>query len=469
MPKGKLVLIDDLPFTATPQLRQRMVNILKDLARTARWPVVLVLTDMADSPGEDSGRTAGRAGVKDLASDLQSEGGTVIHFNPITTANAAKAMTAICEEEGCDLLPATIKSIAELSHGDLRNAVQTLQVVAAHGGRLPGQQGGRQKKLTKKPARGVKAKQEAAEQLEAVQKMTEHMHRDMGLSLYSTLGRVLYNKRSEGPLADDDSGRSPGKKTQKPHQQQKPCWWRASRPIECKVVDAPLTLLAHHQRAPLVDDPDMVVQRSGLDAKVIIAFLHENYPHFIDEEAAEDMALAAEYLSSAAFIDGHRNTTGYTWEAWEDQDWGATSIQQATASSVAARGLMYANLHPAPRRWLPLKGPLSLTASKGQKSNMEHLRGLCHQPLVVHQCPLVWSTAGRYTVDVLPYLRLLTRHWPHMHVRQWLPDKWTYLWQGALQVHPLGVPQPDVGYQCGVGGQDVLGELHGGDEDTIED
>lgn len=49
------------------------------------------------------------------------------------------------------------------------------------------------------------------------------------------------------------------------------------------------------------------------------------------------------------------------------------SIREACGGIVAARGLMWGNAHPAPRRWLPLKGPVWPTVNRALQLNQTEL------------------------------------------------------------------------------------------------
>ena len=54
-------------------------------------------------------------------------------------------------------------------------------------------------------------------------------------------------------------------------------------------------------------------------------------------------------------------------------DMAALTLSDATAASTAARGCCFANQHPAPRRWLPLKAPALFTAQKAAGRNRKQL------------------------------------------------------------------------------------------------
>lgn len=138
----------------------------------------------------------------------------------------------------------------------------------------------------------------------------------------------------------------------------------------------------------------------------VTAFLHANYPSFIEESAVDDMSLAAAYLSDAgkqniqqsyhhshmrclmlmpdganpgyhtppsfvsilllvitcacppspplaAFMAGYRTgARGYQGHWGGEEDTTGASVTAACAGSVATRGLLFANAHPAPRKYV---------------------------------------------------------------------------------------------------------------------
>ncbi len=81
----------------------------------------------------------------------------------------------------------------------------------------------------------------------------------------------------------------------------------------------------------------------------------------------------------------------------------AASLADAAAGSLAARGLAFANAHPAPRRWLPLRRPAAGAAWRGAAANAARLRaaawGRCTHALrsaaVVKELCLAWWRGAR--------------------------------------------------------------------------
>lgn len=62
---------------------------------------------------------------------MDSAGATHISFNAITKLNLEKALKNIAAEVGLQLSAELLTSIADGANGDLRNAVETLQLAAA--------------------------------------------------------------------------------------------------------------------------------------------------------------------------------------------------------------------------------------------------------------------------------------------------------------------------------------------------
>ncbi|GFR40780.1 hypothetical protein Agub_g1394, partial [Astrephomene gubernaculifera] len=130
-------------------------------------------------------------------------------------------------------------------------------------------------------------------------------------------------------------------------------------------LDARVELPRRLQRPPMRYDPEAIILSCGLEATALLSFLHENYLGFVDGEAADavdDVATVAEYLSDSAVLCGQsRAVTAATsyggTSLWLEDSPAAANLAAAVASSVAARGLMYGNTHPAPHRFNPIRAP----------------------------------------------------------------------------------------------------------------
>ena len=68
---------------------------------------------------------------------------------------------------------------------------------------------------------------------------------------------------------------------------------------------------------------------------------------------------------------------------WQSDQYNAQSLQEAAAGSVVARGLCFANTHPAPNRFLPLKKPSVFMVQRAACANQAAL------------LESLWSNTGR--------------------------------------------------------------------------
>ena len=68
--------------------------------------------------------------LQDIQTALEATGVAHINCNPITANNAAKALLRVAEAEQMPLSKEQAQSIAEAASGDLRNAMEMLQLLA---------------------------------------------------------------------------------------------------------------------------------------------------------------------------------------------------------------------------------------------------------------------------------------------------------------------------------------------------
>lgn len=69
--------------------------------------------------------------MQDIAAAIDAAGAAHISFNPITKPNIEKALKSIVGQTGLQLGAEVLTSISEGANGDLRSAVETLQLAAA--------------------------------------------------------------------------------------------------------------------------------------------------------------------------------------------------------------------------------------------------------------------------------------------------------------------------------------------------
>ena len=69
--------------------------------------------------------------LQEIAAAIDAAGAAHISFNPITKPNIEKALKSIVDGTGLQLDAEVLSSISDGANGDLRNAVETLQLAAA--------------------------------------------------------------------------------------------------------------------------------------------------------------------------------------------------------------------------------------------------------------------------------------------------------------------------------------------------
>lgn len=160
--------------------------------------------------------------------------------------------------------------------------------------------------------------------------------RDSGLSLFRALGKFLYNKRVDADVsgqvnADGD-------------------------------VSKDGALREELRRRPMAasQPPEATLARAHLDGPAVTAFLHENVPHFVHDDAIDDVSVTSAYFSDADHI-LRRRTGGARASPAEDQ--GAEPdpgrVGHAAAAAIAARGVLFGVVHPSTRRFQAFRAPVS--------------------------------------------------------------------------------------------------------------
>ncbi|KAL4424733.1 hypothetical protein ABPG77_000076 [Micractinium sp. CCAP 211/92] len=423
-----LVLVDDLPHAAGPEQRRQIADALSDLAAGARFPVVVVATQTSGKTQQEKGLSAAAGTLqglhKELVAVLEAHQAATISFNPLTPTMIAKALRGILERERRALPEADVLAIAEQSQGDLFNAISTLQFICT--GVAPTATAARA--APKSRGRGAKRKADAGTAAASAggaegEPRLGYALRDSTLSLFHALGKLLYNKRLE-------PGSSQAAEQAQQQQQQPP--WASFGQAAAAAPGKPLPLADWAHRRPMEFDPEAVLAASGLEAGSVSAFLHENVLHFIEDSAVEDAAACMEQLSAAdCLASGRRWGTGDAMMG--DEDSPSATLLDALAASTAARGVCFANAHPAPRRWLPLKAPTVFAAAKGAAANRAEL---CQRTSAVWALLGGMSSlepAGRLASELLPFVRTIAARCPNPAPLQLLlPTRWSRFWGGQL-------------------------------------
>jgi len=443
-----MVFIDDLPFTSDPEQRRRLARAVSNLARCARFPVVLFATEASGRSQQERGDKTAPGGLpKELAQALEAISGVAtISFNPITALNTAKVLRNVLKKESqvsgsTFFSEGRIVAIAEQSGGDLRNAINSLQFACT--GVKPVQQ----KRVVKQPAakkqrRGTtgnaKTKKKEARVTEEDVDTVAFMLRDTSLGLFHGLGKLLYNKRlplvpAAGATEEDGSSQAPA-----PTPATSTSTGTAAAALISTADTEVVPCLDWLQRRPMDGfNPDDVLTASCLEATSVNAFLHENLPHFIHDSEIFDVAMCLGQLSTSDVLSsvGKRRRND-SLNAGDDAP-GGTTIADACAAMVAARGVCFWNTHPAPRQWQPLKAPALFTVQRGVAANSEQLHEAAGVGRVVYGGSGGLDSASLLATELLPAIRLVCQNIraPYTAPTSLMyqqPAKWTRFWNGKL-------------------------------------
>jgi cell cycle checkpoint protein len=436
-----MVFIDDLPFTSDPEQRRRLARAISNLAKCARFPVVLFATEASGRSQQDRSDKVAPAGLpKELASALEAiPGVSTISFNPVTAINTAKCLREILKKENrtASFPEGHILALAEQSDGDLRNAINSLQFACTGVKPVLEQPAvGRKQPASKRQKGAAGAGTSAAGGRKKKVQMTENdvetvafMLRDTSLGLFHGLGKLLYNKRL--PQASNTTENENGDEEDDERQ----ATTTGLLPTSTLV---PVPCSAWLERKPMDGfNPDDVLTASGLEATSVNAFLQENLPHFIQDSEIFDLAMCLGQLSTSDILSsaGQRRHNDML-NAGDDAPGGST-IADACAAMVAARGVCFWNTHPAPRQWQPLKGPALYTVQRGITANSEQLHDAAGVGRVVYGGSGGLDSAGLLATELLPAVRSVCQNIrapytaPASLVYQ-QPAKWTRFWNGKL-------------------------------------
>lgn len=157
---------------------------------------------------------------------------TILQCNPVTKARMKKSLEAICKKEGIKVPPHFWEEVHLQSGGDLRHAIMSLQ---------------------------FRGNDNDATHTNSDKK---HYERDARLSMFHTLGKVLYAKRMK-VSADSESS----------------------------------------ERPPLDFNPDTVMEQSGMDLGGALTFLGYHSTDFFTD--VSEISRAFDHYSDASVLLGH--------------------------------------------------------------------------------------------------------------------------------------------------------------------
>lgn len=258
-----------------------------------------------------------------------------VTFDGVARTFAQRALDMVAKAEGVDPAAANIAAIAAECGGDLRHAINALQLVSESALRkgLPQPQGGRGRKggrgLRPPTPQGGASGTSGTDDGRGAEEGGDKGLRGASLGLFHSLGRFLYCKRvpPEGLAASGGAGSQPSAKKRK----------RPSGEVEPRQLP-PELLVPKATRPPLYFVPEEVLDASNAEPSAVVDWVFTNAPRFYGD--VDDLAHFAEALADV--------------DAWQTSVWQPGGSQSVGSSvdglgpSVQVRALLDANLHPCP-------------------------------------------------------------------------------------------------------------------------
>lgn len=339
--KIKVLLVEDMPYLHDWRQKTDFQAAIKGILNTRDYnPVIFVLSHAQSTDTSTPWQLFSRE-------ILEHPSVKMLEFNPVNSLLIKKTLTTILKEERLSMSKEELSAMVETSSGDIRSAVNSLQWMAerSNGPRKPPTTSTRgapkatpievdmpQSDIMKKSSKSG-ANNDAYVKV----KVFSSLSRDVSLSLFHSLGKILYVKRlHEGDV--DDAGNTVSELRDDP------------------VVPntSPLYRLPMKASPEAIHASNVSHEHAGAGG-LLLHYMHENYIKFFGE--IDDVVAAAEYFAVADTF----STGPYR--------------EQATLSEysdlIAMRGLMYSNAHPRERTFTGLIKPQSLQALRTRRDNFE--------------------------------------------------------------------------------------------------
>ena len=535
-PKQPLLLVEDLPVGGGEDQHRRALELLVRLAREARVPTVVAVSEedaggvggLGSNPagggggGGGGGDTTGGGHRKAFGTGLtarrivaamEAAGAATVALNPATTPKLVKALAAVAAAERVDVDDAGLAAIAAAAEGDVRCAIASLQMFAAgrcgaQGGRAraedrpkPGSRKRKAPAAARRGAAGTEGDDDIKKTHPRDAAAAEAARRDRGLSVFHALGKILYNKRDDDSAIIRDGKGEDATETNGSFRDPSAPF---SSGVPARGADGALwfgnavpafPLHATYRRARTkYASPETILARARFGADRATTFLFENFPEGLRDDAAEDAAAGAAYLSDAAwfasagralavagfafggggFADANANGT-LTDGNGAPADPGA--VGELVAGSVATRGLLFAP-HPSRpplRGFRAFKGPQSAKAHRAAVANLREVRAVV--AAAAGGDFSVGSDRAAAAAETLPMLRVIAGAGAEGAERvPYLPTRWVRAGEDPAAAGGVGglppgtrcAPRPGERDAGGAGLGSGLDRARAGDEDEEE-
>ncbi|CAJ1367052.1 unnamed protein product [Effrenium voratum] len=322
--RARICLVRDFPFTLVEknsgEAARGAQSFLQRFAATVNSGTVQRLA-LCFNDTRDDVRI-----VNKLLQSVNFQLVTQVVFDTVPRTFAQKALDGILRAQGLAKDVANTAVLGAECGGDLRQAINALQLLAA--GRGTRVLTASASASSNGSRRGAAGRGKVLEAKVSQSDAPRDLHRTASLGLFHALGRVLYCKRLRPGSESIDPG--PSKKKKK---------------TEGTPEQLPHELLVPKARRPgLYYVPEEVVAQSNTDPQIFLHWVFTNAPRFYGD--VEDLAtFATSFAEADAWA--HRGARGS-----HEVEGMAT---EELAASVQVRALLDANLHPIP----PIRDPWS--------------------------------------------------------------------------------------------------------------
>ncbi|KAJ3439148.1 cell cycle checkpoint protein rad17 [Anaeramoeba flamelloides] len=346
----KIILLEELPILVGYEQKAQFNDLLFDHLYRGIFPLVLIVSDsvgfwfpsfsnsrahnqrnqfaMRNGNGNRNSNNNIRKslyqnknnhGVWGLVDKklLQSQGVTEIKMNPIAPSLLKKTMKKINQAENLRLSETSMKLIIEQSNGDIRQAINILQIISLD---LKAQKYGivskyneKLKKMNHEIKMKKKLKNKTSHDFEKTNNDNNQFSRDAGLTIFHSLGKIIYQKRlrRRTPLLKSKATPTTA----------------ASTSFE-EITISNNFLIDSKEWSPLEFDPENVIERTNLAPSSFLIHLHGNFLTYFEQ--IEHAAFAFRYLTTA--------DTMIT-RLWNERN----TLIRTILSGISARSIIIAN------------------------------------------------------------------------------------------------------------------------------
>jgi hypothetical protein len=368
--RRRLVLLDELaPLSGLSgndsTQRDQQIALIRRSLPSARFPIALVLSSDASSTAHHLVEAL-RANAPNAGQTHHATLVTEIKVNPMADTFLLRTLQHVCNQERIDVSSTELSAIVARANGDLRNAIHSLQffgVGAAHTGRVTAAAGGTRSRSgakRKAPGSGTIGRSNSAVAAGVAASAVREEGGDGGVferdrfpDIFKTVGTIIHRPARRVKLLAEEPARAPTHCAPREQEQEEPQRsvprgaeggsYSGSRGRgDCASGDG------HAASTLLTVDPDFspeaLIESSALEEASAALFLHQNYVDSFGD--IDDLAAAAGCLSDAHSLV----------EAQKRHPERLTPLLPYV-SSLAGRGVVSTNLHPAPTSFKPTTKP----------------------------------------------------------------------------------------------------------------